>query len=202
MTISSDYSGVYSFQFSEDSTSAASPADVAQLSKQRYKAPSSEDGTPNAFKITNVVPVNAPSADTTSQMPESALLLWPQFLSNNLTMKLVNSIVHLLSAKGGAGEGRKKPLSHESLNAFLEFWDGVKDVAIDPDLSLAPDGTLVAEWYNSVNRRLDVRFLGKDVVFGLIAGARILEGVDSQKSVILMMRNHPASPLKWGPHGA
>jgi hypothetical protein len=84
-----------------------------------------------------------------------------------------------------------------SLRNFLEFWSAIRGGAVEPELALAPDGSLHAEWFKSPRQRLDVRFLDRNLVFGLFTNNNVLEGTEHHNTVALILKAHQAKPLSW-----
>ena len=63
----------------------------------------------------------------------------------------------------------------QTRSPVLDFWQLVRGPAAEPALTLAPDGSLLAEWFKNANQRLDIRFSARAVIFGLITPKNVLE---------------------------
>jgi hypothetical protein len=114
-----------------------------------------------------------------------------------MSVKMYANLVKLARAPDGWAGANSKALSSPALLRFLDFWQLVRDEASEPLLTLAPDGSLVAEWFKSVRQRLDVRYSSRSVIFGLITPKNILEGAESAETVATILKLHPQKPLSW-----
>jgi hypothetical protein len=143
--------------------------------------------------------VGNPLISTTSDsVPKSILALWSRIAQANISVRMYGDLVKVANQPPGWRGERSLALSEASLKSFLDFWTAVRGAAVEPELSLAPDGSLLAEWFKSPRQRLDVRFLENKVLFGLFANNSILEGAEHLSVVAQILGTHPASPLKWG----
>ena len=101
-------------------------------------------------------------------------------------------------APGWRGPGAQS-MKVSSLNRFLHFWSLIRDDAVEPELALAPDGSIHAEWFKSLRQRLDIRFTDPNVRFGMFTNNNILEGADKLSTVAQILKDHHAKPLTWQP---
>jgi hypothetical protein len=114
-----------------------------------------------------------------------------------MSVQMYSNLVRLASAPDHWAGPNSKSLDAASIARFLDFWLLVRDDANEPSLTLAPDGSLIAEWFKSVRQRLDMRFSNRAVVFGLISPKNILEGAESAETVASILKLHPQKPLAW-----
>lgn len=136
---------------------------------------------------------------TSGALTEALQANWQKVDRANLGARLGGNLMRLaIVPAGGLGAG-SRALSPASLSEFLDFWIRIRGVAVEPELALAPDGTLAAEWFKSRQQRLDVRFTGDKAVYGLIARNTISEGAETLDALVPFLRNHPAQPLRWNP---
>jgi hypothetical protein len=142
--------------------------------------------------------LKAPDRSTnTDTIPNSIAGTWGSIARAHMSVKTYDNLVKLARAPDGWAGANSKPLSSAAILRFLNFWQLVKDEASEPSLTLAPDGSLVAEWFKSVRQRLDVRFSSHGVIFGLITPKNILEGAESAETVATILKLHPQKPLFW-----
>jgi hypothetical protein len=113
-----------------------------------------------------------------------------------LSHSLFESLVRVAAAPATSNAAYQS-LTTSSLADFLDFWTRVKTVATEPEVSVAPDGSLAAEWYKSGRQKLDARFVDRKVIYGLFANTSIHEGADRVEVVAEFLKNHPAHPLQW-----
>jgi hypothetical protein len=106
-------------------------------------------------------------------------------------------LVKLASASDGWAGPNSKALNAAAISRFLNFWQLVKTESAEPSLTLAPDGSLMAEWFKSERQRLDVRYSLRGVIFGLVSPKNILEGAESAETVATILKLHPQKPLSW-----
>jgi hypothetical protein len=143
------------------------------------------------------IPDNVAAVEA-GQMPASLLALWTRIARANMSVSMFEKILRIASQPvGWQGRGSRE-LQSASLKGFLDFWDVVRSDAAEPDLSLVPDGSLLAEWFQSERQRLDVRFVNNLVLFGLFANNRILEGAEQLPTVVQILKSHQSKPLAWG----
>jgi len=134
---------------------------------------------------------------TTSSVPTSIASSWSEIAQADLTVQLYDRLLQIAAAPAGWRGPGSKPLKAESLQSFLTFWLEVRSDAAEPELALAPDGTLHAEWYHSHRKRLDIRFGGSQLVFGLFANNLIHEGTERANTLASLLKSHPSKPLRW-----
>jgi hypothetical protein len=122
------------------------------------------------------------------------------YLTNaGLTITLYEAISHLAGRSDGWRGPGSKALQAESLRNFLAFWVSVNDVAAEPAIALSPDGSIHAEWIQSDQKRLDIQFSGRRVLFGMIANNKnVWEGAEDWTILAPMLKAHPIMPLLWG----
>ncbi len=141
--------------------------------------------------------VNKQAPVLADALPSTLLSMWTRIARANMSVRLYNDLVRV-AGQPDAWRGRGTvALRSSSLKNFLDFWSLVRDVATEPEVTLAPDGSLHAEWYKGPRQRLDVRFGEHKVVFGLLTPNSILEGAENQEMVALILKSHKAQPLKW-----
>lgn len=147
------------------------------------------------------VPFQPPIVPTeqvsTASLPSAISASWSRIAQANMTVWMYAKLVRLAAQPPGWRGPGSLALRPLSLKNFLEFWGMVRDSAEEPELALAPDGTLHAEWYKSARQRLDVRFAHPKILFGLFTGNSVLEGADNLKTVAQILKLHHAEPLSW-----
>lgn len=134
---------------------------------------------------------------STNALPESIWQSWGKIAQANMSVRLYGDLVRLAAAHDGWRGSGSLGLRPNSLKSFLEFWSRVRDGAAEPELSLAPDGSLHAEWFDSPRKRLDVRFAEQNTYFGLFQNNNVVEGADHLNTVAEILKLHPARPLTW-----
>jgi hypothetical protein len=155
-------------------------------------SPDKPTARPSSNSVSTAVTVNTEVASTDA-IPPSIWQHWNELLEANISTRLYSDLVHLASVQSGRRSGIG--LRADSLKSFLEFWNLVRTDAVEPELALAPDGSIHAEWFKSPHNRLDVRFASQKVFFGLFTSSNILEGVDRLETVAQLLKLHPAKPL-------
>lgn len=130
---------------------------------------------------------------TTSVLPDAVAANWGKISKARLTKQMYGNIVRVATQSRGMAPA----VTAASLGNFLEFWMRIRNAAVEPEVVLAPDGTLYAEWYKSKHQRLDVRFTVNKAIFGLFAGSSILEGAERPETVANLLKQHAAKPLQW-----
>jgi hypothetical protein len=163
----------------------------------------SEDGTRATKLIDDVGGAAATPSPThrvtisTEALPPTIVASWGPIQHADMSSAMYDKLVRLASAPAGR-VSVSDPLNASSLRHFLQFWSMVRDEAVEPELGLAPDGSIHAEWFKSVRQRLDVRFAGSKARFGLFTSNNILEGAENLTTVAKILKLHHAKPLKWG----
>lgn len=138
-----------------------------------------------------VTSVAGPIGPNTNAVPPAIQANWGRIAQARLPVHMYRSILRIATLQAPA-------LVPISLAYFLEFWRRVAADAVEPELVLAPDGTVHAEWFRSPRQRLDVRFAASGkAVFGLFANTDVLEGAYNTEAVATLLAAHPARPLQW-----
>ncbi len=139
---------------------------------------------------------NSRSSDA---VPESIRDNWQRLATSGLSEGLYSRLQKLANKLDGwRGKGSRR-LSAGSLHHFLIFWSLVKENAVEPFVTLAPNGHLYAEWHASWKRHLDVEFTDTgDVFYGLFHGNVIHEGREKVSELVIMLQSRHTNPFKWG----
>jgi hypothetical protein len=136
-------------------------------------------------------------SEPVNTLPEVIQASWSRIAHANMSVHMFSALVRIATQPPGWRGPGSLALRSASLKNFLEFWSAVRDNASEPELGLAPDGSLHAEWFRSARQRLDVRFLDQKVIFGLFAGNSILEGAEPRDTAAQILNAHHAKPLSW-----
>ena len=134
-----------------------------------------------------------PTRAAADSLPTAILENWSKLASIQLTSRFYNRLLRAAVSQRGM------PLKTGPLRAFLDFWLVVRSSAVTPEIVIAPDGSLHAEWYKSDRDRLDIRFTDRQAFFGLFANKEIYEGVTNPAYLANILLKHPARPLRWNP---
>ena len=109
-------------------------------------------------------------------VPDAVANNWVLLAKSKPSRKIYGRILHLAQEAEPSGRAALRP---GSLRTFLEFWDEVRSFAPEPELTLARNGNLVAEWHKRWNRHLDAEFKEDGMVlYGLFTGRIVSEGRD------------------------
>ena len=120
----------------------------------------------------------ASSAETsqTSAVPDAVANNWALLAKSKLSKKIYGRILRLAQEAESPEEVALRP---GSLRTFLSFWDTVSVLASEPEITLAGNGNLVAEWHRRWNCHLDVEFKEDGMIlYGLFTGRIVSEGRD------------------------
>jgi hypothetical protein len=135
----------------------------------------------------------------TGTAPPAIIAAWGGIRQARMSSEMYEKLLRLASvAPGWRGPGAQS-MKVSSLNQFLHFWSLIRDDAVEPELALAPDGSIHAEWFKSIRQRLDIRFADANVRFGMFTNNNILEGADKLATVAQILKDHHAKPLTWQP---
>lgn len=116
-----------------------------------------------------------------STIPDAVGNNWVLLAKSNLSRETYGRILHLAQEAASPGRVALRP---GSLRTFLSFWDTVSILAPEPEVTLARNGNLVAEWHKRWNRHLDVEFKEDGMVlYGLFTGKIVNEGRDTVDSL-------------------
>jgi len=152
---------------------------------------------PTEVALQPVIVTSDKSVAEVTSLPTVIADNWTRLGKAGLSVSLYSRLLKLAAPRNEHVLPRKAALRKTSLKDFLEFWMQIRQDAVEPELTLAPDGCLYAEWYRSPHRRLDVKFSDRVTHFGVIDGRRILEGAETLSSVASILRHHHSKPLKW-----
>jgi hypothetical protein len=162
-------------------------------------APSTTTGqlqAPTGSTAGTAIQFESRRADT-RVLPTSIEVNLSKMMKARMSQRMYDRLVRVAATRSDAASGYRA-LTPGSVSDFLDFWILVRNVAVEPEITVAPDGTLSAEWFKSVRQKLDARFVNGKVFFGLFAGTNILEGVDAPQAVADYLKKHSAKPLLWG----
>lgn len=136
-------------------------------------------------------------APTTGALPEIISANWGDIVNAGISLRMYGDLIRMAAVPSGWRGPGSLALRPISLRNFIAFWSAIRDVAKEPELTLAPDGSLHAEWFKSPRQRLDVRFSDQNVFFGLLNHNSILEGAEHPNTVAEILKLHHAKPLTW-----
>ena len=112
-----------------------------------------------------------------SAVPDAVENNWVLLARSKLSGKTYGRMLRLAQEAASPGRAALRP---GSLRIFLSFWEKVKAFAPEPEVTLARNGNLVAEWHERWNRHLDVEFKEDGMVlYGLFTGRIVNEGRDA-----------------------
>ena len=112
-----------------------------------------------------------------SAVPDAVEKNWVLLAKSKLSRKTYGRMLRLAQEAASPGQAALRP---GSLHTFLSFWDKVRVFAPEPEVTLARNGNLVAEWHERWNRHLDVEFKEDGMVlYGLFIGRIVNEGRDA-----------------------
>jgi hypothetical protein len=182
--------------------------DISDFGLMAFPAEADEAAGVSGFfpaPIAAVTPSNAvrslkpfePKHFPTDSLPDSILTNWSRIAQANMTVGMYADLIRVAFRPAGWRGPGSLSLQTDSVKNSLDFWSLVRANAAEPELVLAPDGSLHAEWFKSQRQRLDVRFSNKKVFFGLLNKNSILEGADDKDTVGNILRSHHANPLMW-----
>lgn len=134
---------------------------------------------------------------TTDALPDALSANWSKLTAANLTKSFRSRLLTLASDRLGTSPSEIRGLRPKSLSDFLDFWDDVKEHAVEPEITVSRDGSLVAEWFKSEKERLDIKFADRALLFGLLDKGAILEGAQGIDLVSKILLDHDSKPLKW-----
>lgn len=162
----------------------------------REPSPASSEFTQTDAQLTPLAANEEPPTNTNS-LPAVILASQGKMAEAGISTRMYDDLVRLANRGDGWRGPGSKSLQLTSLNNFLNFWAKIRDEASEPELALAPDGAIHAEWNASPQRRLDVRFSGDRMIFGLLTSKSIIEGADKADIIAKILRSHYAKPLLW-----
>ena len=140
-----------------------------------------------------------PQIVRTEAAPRTIVAAWGAIMQARMSSEMFGKLVRLASvAPGWRGPGAQS-MKVSSLNQFLQFWSLIRNDTVEPELALAPDGSIHAEWFKSARQRLDIRFADANVRFGMFTNNNVLEGADKLATVAQILKDHHAKPLTWQP---
>ncbi len=116
-----------------------------------------------------------------SAVPDAVENNWVLLAKSKLSRKTYGRILRLAQEAESPGRAALRP---GSLRTFLSFWDTVSVLASEPEVTLARNGNLVAEWHRRWNCHLDVEFKEDGMIlYGLFTGRIVNEGRDAAGSL-------------------
>ena len=96
----------------------------------------------------------------------------------------------------------KLPMSPRSLQLFLNFWQKVRQSAVEPDIFLLPNGNVQAEWARKRNL-MTIEFRGDSEIFFSVAdGSGEITGKERASAyaeILAMLLARRSKPFSWAP---
>lgn len=154
----------------------------------------------SAVAGTDVSDVSSEAEEGWLEKEQMGTSSWPKAIIDNIA-KL--SILSKTLSKTTFDQIVDFALEHKDVDAkvygdFLRFLELSQEPRTKPELYLAPNGMLVAEWYKSSRSHLDVEFAGNDeCYFGLFAPRKTIEGAGSVSDLTSILSRHSSRPMKW-----
>jgi hypothetical protein len=134
----------------------------------------------------------------TDALPAALAANWSKLRTSGLSPKFYSRLMRLASDRfSSAPPPKQEKARSSSLSDFLDFWSVIRMDAVEPDLSLSNDGSIVVEWFKSNDQRLDIKFGETGVLFGLFNKGNVLEGSETKELVASILMNHSARPFQW-----
>ncbi len=116
-----------------------------------------------------------------SAVPDAVANNWVLLAKSKTSGKTYGRILRLAQEAESPGRAALRP---GSLRTFLSFWDTVSILAPEPEVTIARNGNLVAEWHKRWNCHLDVEFKEDGMIlYGLFTGRIVNEGRDAADSL-------------------
>jgi hypothetical protein len=131
-------------------------------------------------------------------VPESIAMNWNRIANSKISKQTYSKLLRFANRPDGwRGPGSLK-LSPSSINAFLDFWQKIREVAHEPSIALTAAGGLQAQWYKSDKEHLDLVFRpDRKIYFGLFRKGAVYEGIDDLDSVVQFVLADLGQPLSW-----
>jgi hypothetical protein len=136
----------------------------------------------------------------TETLPTAMVANWTKLKSSALSAQFYSRLLRLASDRFSSAAPHAttaERLRPSSLSDFLDIWSTIKSDAVEPEISLSTDGSLIAEWFKSPDQHLDIKFGRSAVMFGLFNRGHIIEGAEGKDLVVAILRNHSAKPFQW-----
>ena len=133
-----------------------------------------------------------------TSMPRSVSDNWYSLLTSGLSDGAQTRLRRLAQLDDGWHGRGSKALQSASLKNFLLFWRIISENAIEPFLTLTPNGHLYTEWHRNWRRHLDLEFTEDHTVyFGLLDRHYVNEGLDRRSEVARIFLSRTSNPFRW-----
>lgn len=144
------------------------------------------------------VPIDDKDQSITDTLSEPIKCNWIKLLKSNFSENTLNRIYLLANFNKNQKDYDIAKLSTTSLHYFLEFWLCVKDHAIEPFLTITPNGNIQVEWHKNSKRMLDVEFDVNGYAYvTLTDGKSLVDKYDNVEQVSRDLLSRKSKPLKW-----
>ena len=119
-----------------------------------------------------------------SAVPDAMANNWVSLAKSKTSGKMGKIYGRILRLAQEAESPGRVALRTGSFRTFLSFWKTVGVLAPEPEVTIARNGNLIAEWHKRWNRHLDVEFKEDGMVlYGLFIGSIVSEGRESAASL-------------------
>ena len=151
---------------------------------------SSSSMTPEANKLTK--------RSSTGALPDTISESWGDIVNAGMSVGMYGDLVRMATAPSGVARARiacfASHISQKFHRILVSYSRCCKRTGAYP----RSDGSLHAEWFKSTRQRADVRFAGKNVIFGVLNQGNIVEGAEQPNTVAEFPKVAPhAKPLSW-----
>jgi hypothetical protein len=189
----------FTVEFGERGTRATQLKDtVAEPHQPKAAVQAAQTVSTNTAPRTIKALVQTAPTVSTNTAPRTIVDNLGEIRHSGMSTDMYEKLVRLASLPAGWRGPGSQALRVSSLNQFLQFWSLVRQIAVEPELALAPDGSIHAEWFKSSRQRLDIRFAKSGARFGMFANNNILEGADRRLDAVAdKLKSDNARPLTW-----
>ena len=147
------------------------------------------------------VPFGPLTKSSSDVIPFSIFACWNLLRESGFSEGAFNRIVSTAMNRLAPGETGLRPLDADTLTGFMNFWNSVRGIAVEPQITISPKGNTQVEWVKDRENFMVMEFQPNyDVFISLWKDDQPMEGIRSRETLPELIRVFDAmdeNPLRW-----
>lgn len=160
-----------------------------------------EDADCNVSLFDIDVPFEPFTKSPSDVIPFSIFACWNLLRESGFSERAFDRIVSTAMNRLASGETGLRPLDADTLTGFMNFWNSVRGIAVEPQITISPKGNIQVEWVKDCKNFMVMEFQPNyDVFISLWKDDQPLEGIRSRETLPELIRVFDAmdeNPLRW-----
>ena len=169
--------------------------------RRRSESAKFDDADRNVSLFDINVPFEPFTKSPSDVIPFSIFSCWNLLRESGFSERAFNRIVSTAMNRLAPGETGLLPLDADTLTGFMNFWNSVRGIAVEPQITISPKGNTQVEWVKDCENFLVMEFQPNyDVFISLWKDDQPMEGIRSRETLPELIRGFDVmdeNPLRW-----